>query len=529
MAWKTLPATHRPLPAGVESLEPSRPFRPEGVVRRERPACSPAAARVPEVELLPWDLRNLSRRNTALKKILIIIGAVVVLAALVGLTVVRAQSGYTKVLIGTVSRENLVSVVSATGQIRPKTYVNVGANAMGRITHFYVNEGDHVKKGQIVATIENVQQEANVAAQQATIDAARTDISSYIAAEKTAQANVDHAKADLEQKKLDYERAQALFQAQVMSKQDFDAKKAAYDLDVASLAQAVASLAQAKAQTDSARGHLQTQVADLKVNQDLFNRTIAVAPFDGIVTNEPVRQGEMVVQGIQNTEGSTLMTLADMSVITAEVKVDETDIVNVKNGQQADVTVDALPGKIFKGHVTEVGDQALLRSTGVSTSQSTSGVEEAKDFKVVVTLDIPNDDLRPGLSCTAKITTAKKDDIVAIPIQALTMRDPKQLKTGTSSPSSTVSAATTSSQQPSEQVQGVFIVSKEKGKDRVHFLPVTTGITGATDIEVTSGLKTGDRIVTGTYHVLRDLKEGSLVKQDTTLAAPPTGSSSSSS
>jgi HlyD family secretion protein len=461
------------------------------------------------------------------KKILLIIGAVVVLAAVVGLTVVRAQSGYTKVLIGTVSRENLVSVVSATGQIRPKTLINVGANAMGRVTRFYVNEGDHVKKGQIIATIENVQQEANVAAQQATISAAQTDINSYIAAEKTAQANVDHAQADLEQKKLDFDRAKALFEAQVMSKQDFDAKKAAYDLDVASLAQAVAGLAQAKAQTASARGHLQTQVADLRVNQDLFDRTIALAPFDGIVTNEPVRQGEMVVQGIQNTEGSTLMTLADMSVITAEVKVDETDIVNVKNGQQADVTVDAIPGKIFKGHVTEVGDQALLRSTGIATSQSTSGVEEAKDFKVVVTLDILSDDLRPGLSCTAKITTAKKDNIVAIPIQALTMRDPKHLN-DTVTTSSTVSAATNNAQ-PSDQEQGVFVVSKTAGKDRVHFVQVTTGITGATDIEVTSGIKPGDRIVTGTYRVLRDLKQNSPVKQDTTLAAPQSSSSSSSS
>ena len=464
-----------------------------------------------------------------MKKILLIIGAILVLAIVVGLTVVRAQAGYTKVLMGTVARENLTSVVSATGQIRPKTYVNVGANAMGRVTRFYVNEGDHVKKGQIVATIENVQQEANVAAQQATISAARTDINSYIAAEKTAEANVAHAKADLEQKKLDFDRAQALFQAQVMSKQDFDAKKAAYDLDVAGLAQAVAGLAQARAQTESARGHLGTQEASLKVNQDMLNRTIAVAPFDGIVTNEPIREGEMVVTGIQNAEGSTLMTLADMSVITAEVKVDETDIVNVKNGQQADVTVDALPGKVFKGHVTEVGDQALLRSTGVSTSQSTSGVEEAKDFKVVVTLDVPSDDLRPGLSCTAKITTAHQDNIVAIPIQALTMRDPKHLNdkviTGSSS---TVSAATSTSQTPADLVQGVFVVSKVAGKDRVHFVPVTTGITGSTDIEVTGGIKPGDRIVTGTYKVLRDLKENSLVKQDTSLATPQTSSSSSS-
>jgi HlyD family secretion protein len=461
-----------------------------------------------------------------LKKILLIILAAVVLVGIVGLSIVRAQSGYTKVLIGTVGHENLVSVVNATGQIRPKTYVNVGANAMGRVTRFYVAEGDHVKKGQIVATIENVQQQANVDAQQATIASYKTDIASYVAAEKTQEANVEHAQADLEQKKLDYNRAKALVAAQVMSQQNFDAAKAAYDLDVASLDQAKAALAQAKAQTASARGHFDTQVADLKVNQDLLNRTIAIAPFDGIVTNEPVRQGEMVVQGIQNTEGSTLMTLADMSIITAEVKVDESDIVNVADGQEADVTVDAIPGKIFKGHVTEVGDQALLRSTGVATSQSTSGVEEAKDFKVVVTLDVPSDELRPGLSCTAKITTASKDNAVAIPIQALTMRDPKHLKDPVHVQTQTVSAAT-SDQQNAQMVQGVFIVRKEKGKDRVHFVPVTTGITGATDIEITKGLEPGDRIVTGTYRILRDLKEDAPVKQDTELAAPPASGSSS--
>ena len=461
-----------------------------------------------------------------MKKFLIITAVVLVLAGVVGLTIVRAQSGYTKVLMGTVGRENLVSVVNATGQIKPKEIVNIGANAMGRVTHFYVAEGDHVKKGEVVATIENVQQEANVAGQEAAIASAKTDINSYIAAEKTAQANVEHAKADLEQKKLDYQRAQALYKDQVMSQQNYDAAKAAYDLDVASLAQAVAGLAQARANTASARGHLGTQQADLKVQQDLLSRTIAVAPFDGVVTNEPIRQGEMVVQGIQNTEGSTLMTVANMSVVTAEVKVDETDIVNVALGQPADVTVDALPGKVFRGHVTEVGDQALLRSTGVATSQSTSGVEEAKDFKVVVTLDHPSDELRPGLSCTAKIITAQKNDIVAIPIQALVMRDPKHLDETTNS-TQTVSAASENPLQPSPQVQGVFVVTKVKGKERVHFVPVTTGITGATDIEVTGGLKPGDRIVTGTYRILRDLKQNALVKQDTSLAAPQQNNSSS--
>jgi len=421
-------------------------------------------------------------------------------------------------------KQDLATVVSGTGQIKPTTYVNVGANVMGRVTHFYVKEGDKVKKGETVATIENVQQAANVAGQEAAIAAAKTDIASYIAAEKTAEANVEHAKADLEQKKLDWDRAQSLYQAGILAKQDFDAKKAAYDTDVASLDQAVAGLNQSKAQTDSARGHLGTQVATLRANQDMLNKTIAVAPFDGIVTNMPVKEGETVVTGIQNTAGSTLMTLADMSVITAEVKVDETDIVNIQIGQPADVTVDAIPGKVFKGHVTLVGDQALLRSTGVATSQSTTGTEEAKDFKVVVTLDTQSNELRPGLSTTAKITTAKKSNVLALPIQALTMyappppgsKDGKVEAASTSTPSATTPAK-----------QGVFVIDKDAhGKQRAKFVPVTTGITGATDIEVLTGLGPGQEVVTGPYKTLRVLKDGALLKKDTEKPVTPANGNS---
>ncbi len=449
-----------------------------------------------------------------MKKILLIVLGGLVAAGLVTFMVIRQQSGYTKVMTARLAKQDLSTIVSGTGQIKPKTYVNLGATAMGRVTHLYVKEGDKVKKGQIVATIENVQQSATVSGQEAAIAAAKTDISSYIAAEKTTEANLEHAKADLEQKTMDWGRAQALYKDGILAKQDYDAKKAAYDLAVASVAQAVAGVNQAKAQTDSARGHLRTQEATLQANKDMLDRTIAIAPFDGIVTNEPVREGETVVEGIQNTEGSTLMTLADMSVVTAEVKVDETDIVNVTLGQPADVTVDALPGKVFKGQVTLVGDQALLRSTGIATSQSTTGTEEAKDFKVVVTLDAPSKELRPGLSCTAKITTAHKNNVLSLPIQALTMHDP-----ALDAPKSKggVQAATTSASAPvkSDPVQGVFVVEKDsRGRLRAKFVPVKTGITGATDIEVLSGLTAGEEVVTGPYKTLRDLKNGALLKRD---------------
>jgi len=450
-----------------------------------------------------------------MKKILLIVLAVVVAAGLVAFFIYRQQASYTKVLTAKIVRQDLATVVSGTGQIKPKTYVNLGATAMGRVTHLFVKEGDMVKKGQTVATIEHVQQEANVAGQQAAISAAKTDIASYVAAEKTAEANVEHAKADLEQKKLDWDRAQGLFTAGILSKQDYDAKKAAYDTDVASVNQAKAQLNQAKAQTDSARGHLGTQVATLRFNQDLLDRTIAVAPFDGIVTNQPIREGETVVEGIQNTVGSTFMTIADMSVVTAEVKVDETDIVNIQIGQPTDVTVDALPGKVFKGHVTLVGDQAILRSTGIATSQSTTGTEEAKDFKVVVTLDNPTSELRPGLSTTAKITTAHKPNVLSLPIQALTMHDPEADKA-----KGGVQAATAPGPKPAP-VQGVYVLDNTGGKLRVKFVPVTTGITGATDIEVLSGLTEGQEIVTGPFKTLRSLKGGSLVKRDTAKPGAP--------
>jgi len=446
-----------------------------------------------------------------MKKILLIVLAILVAAGLVTFMVIKQQSGYTKVMTAKITRQSLSTVVSGTGQIKPKTYVNVGATSFGRITHLYVKEGDHVKKGQVIATVENVQPEANVQAQQAQIASTKTDVNSYVAAEKTAQANLERAQADLEQKKLDWQRAQGLYQAGIMAKQDFDAKKAAYDTAVATIAQMQAALAQSKAQTESARAKVNNAVAQLRFNEDALNKTVSVAPFEGIVTNLPVREGETVVVGIQNAEGSTLMTIADMSVVTAEVKVDETDIVNVKIGQPAEVSVDAIPGKSFKGHVTLVGDQALLRSSGVATSQSTTGTEEAKDFKVIVTLDQPNEELRPGLSTTARITTAHKDNVLSLPIQALTLK-PQDKPAG----SENVQAASTGSNNGQPDQQGVFVMRKDAhGKFRVHFVPVTTGITGATDIEVLSGLKEGDEIVTGPYKTLRGLKDNALVKRDT--------------
>ncbi len=444
------------------------------------------------------------------------VGAAVLLAIIVGVTVYQSGKNVVTVQTGKVQRQDLAAVVSGSGEIKPKTYVNIGANAFGKITHLYVKEGDHVKKGQLLAQLENVQSSADVSATQASLQAAETDAVAADAAWKTSEADLRRAQADYDRNKLDWDRAQSLFQDGLISKSDFDSRKDAWATAQAGLGQAQARVAQAKAQTDSADKHVAQNRATLVRFDDVLKKASYLAPFDGVITNLPVREGETVVTGIQNSPGSTLMTLADMSVITAEVKIDETDIVNVRLGQPADVTIDAIPKKVFHGTVSQIGDNAIVRSTGIATSQETSSSEEAKDFKVVVSLRDAPQDLRPGLSTTAKITTDSRSNVLSIPIQALSVRTKAQLAQEKASPSSVHAAApapketASNSKDEKEDVQGVFVIRNKKAE----FVPVTTGVTGTTDIEVISGLKDGDEVITGSYKVLRTLRSGSSVKID---------------
>ena len=449
------------------------------------------------------------------KKILIIAGIVLLLLIVGGFAIKRAQGDSVVVQTGKVAREDLASVVTASGEIKPLNYVNISSNAFGIITKLYVQEGERVKKGQLLAQIDNVQPSSNVAGMQAGLEATSGDAIAADAAYNTALADVKRAQADAERAKADYERADGLYRDKLIAKQDYDLKKATWEMSASGLAQAQARIVQTKAQRDAAHVRINQAKAQLTTASDVLHKTTYVAPFDGLVTNLPVRQGETMVIGIQNAPGSTLMTVADMSIVTAEVKVDETDIVNVKLGQPADVTVDAIPGKTFKGKVTQVGDNAIVRSTGVATTQSTTGSQEAKDFKVVVTLDNPPENLRPGLSTTAKITTATRSNVLAIPIQALTIRQKGDLEKKDDKKKNAVQAAAPAKKDAKEELQGVFVLRDKKAE----FVKVDTGITGVTEIEVTNGLKDGDEIVTGSYKVLRTIKNGSSVKVDNTVKA----------
>jgi HlyD family secretion protein len=478
------------------------------------------------------------------KKTALIVGALVVLVALVVGGISWSKRGTVGVQIGRVARADLSSLVTASGEIKPppENLANVNANSMGKIVQLLVKEGQHVKRGQLLLRTEDIQQSANVDAQIAALrtqesDASAMDaaVNSASAALKTAEADLGQSQAKFMQSRDDFLRGEQLLKDKLIAQQIFDQRRSDYHVAQATVQSAEAHVNQAKAQyqqavfnRDMSKGRIIQNQAQLVAMRDVREKTIYRSPLDGIVTSLPVHLGENVVPGIQNQVGSVLFQVSDLSVITAEVKVDETDIVNVRLGQPADVTIDAIPNKTFQGHVTEIGQSAVSATTGqTTTTTTTSGTtsEEAKDFKVVVKLNNPPPGLRPGLSTTAKITTATRQNAVTIPIQALTIRTRRELeenekgkaKAGGQALAATRSAETSKEKDKGkEELQGVFVIRN----GRATFVPVETGIMGVTDVEVTKGLQPGDEIVTGTYQVLRTLKNNTKVKLQ---QAPPPG------
>ncbi len=462
-------------------------------------------------------------------KVLIALVVLVLIAGGVYGSVQYQKRGVVTVQTGRVVTEDLASIVTASGEIKPKNYINIGANQQGELTAILVKEGDRVRKGQLLAEVENTQSAADVAAQNAALSSAEADSAAAEAAVKAAddnvaslEASVERAKVDLEKANVDFKRAEQLYGSKLIAKQDYDQRKAAYDQAKAAVDEAAARVVQARtqrAQSLAASSSSQKRIAQVRAGLSRFNDILkkhnSYAPIEGIVTNLPVRQGETVVPGVQNSAASTIMTIADMSIITAEVKVDETDIVNVKKDQVADVTIDAIPNRTFKGHVIEIGNTAIVRSTGMAASQSNTSSQEAKDFKVVIAIDNPPDDIRPGLSCTGKITTATRSHVLAIPIQALTVRQKgdleKKQKTDPKANEHAAEVDPVKEKAAKEEIQGVFIITPDS---KAVFQKVETGITGATDIEVISGLHAGQEILTGTYQVIRTLRNDTKVKID---------------
>jgi len=412
----------------------------------------------------------------------LVVGAVVVLSVL-GFSVTKDRRNRVAVQTQKVTRTDLISTVTASGEVKPKRFVNVSANVSGRITHLYVVEGQTVKKGTVLARIDSTRFEAGTRQSEAAMQAARAESA--------------RAQADLEATKLAYERSKRMHADKLISDQAMD--------------QAQAELKMKEAQVDAQRRRIAQTAAVLDSDQDDLSKTTVTATMDGVITSLAKEEGEVVI-GAQSFQPTVIMTVADLSVMEAELLVDETDIRNVKLGQEAEVRVDALEGVKIKGEVTEIGSSAIARGAAAGTQTTSTTANQAKDFKVVVTLKDPPANLRPGLNASADITTDRKGKVLAVPIQAVVVRqidkegkvvDPALPQAGEPEDPNALQ-----NRGKLEEKEGVFVVANGQAT----FKAVKTGIMGETEIEVASGVNEGEELVTGSYKTLRTLKNEARIK-----------------
>src|SRR5438876_3176304 len=386
------------------------------------------------------------RMTTRRKRVIAGIAAVVVLGGIVAYNVKARRGGQVAVQSQKAGRRDLVSVVSASGEIKPKRYVNISANVSGRIEQLLVKEGETVKKGQVLARIDSTRIAAGERQSAAALEGAKADLA--------------RAEADVEVSRLAFERQKRMHAEKLISDQAFD--------------QSEAELKMKAAAVEAQKRRINQQEALLASNRDDLEKTTIVSTMDGVVTNLQKEEGETVI-GAQSFSPTVIMTVADLSVMEVEVMVDETDIRNIRIGQPAEVRVDALEGVKIKGDVTEIGSSAIPRGLTTQQASSTNTANQAKDFKVEVTLKDPPPTLRPGLNATTDITTASKQKVLAVPIQAVVVREiSKQGKVMDPAGVQTAERDTAMPPEKGQEKEGVFVV--EGGK--AAFRPVTTGIVG---------------------------------------------------
>ena len=430
------------------------------------------------------------------KKILIGVGVALILGAIAFANVKFKRNEGVAVNAEAIKRRTLQAVVSASGKIQPKRSVNISADTVGRVTNLAVEEGQAVKKDQFLMQIDPKLLKSAVDQGEASVSAARSELEQLRVSSQSAQAALKQAQDN-------FNRQQQLWKQGLTTKEQLDTADN-------TLKQRQAEANAAMKQVDTQALRIQQQSASLESARYNLSKVRIESPIDGVITRRNIEEGETVVVGTMNNAGTVLLTIADMSLIEAQVEVDETDIPSVTFGQKAKITIDAMPGKTFTGKVTEIGNSPI-QTTGATAST------QATNFLVKVTLDSAIPDVRPGFTCTAEITTATRDNAIAVPIQATTVREMVVDKDGkiVRAPPNTKRPRTTSVQaselppgQERKEMEGVFVVRDNKAE----FVPVKTGIAGDKYFEVVSGVKEGDQVIVGPFSSVRDLNDGSPVK-----------------
>ncbi len=444
---------------------------------------------------------------TGKKKLLIGIGIAVILGAIVYANFKFKRAEGVVVNVESVQKRPLEAIVSASGKIQPERLVNISADTMGRVTNLNVEEGDRVKKGQFLLQIDPRNLRSAVQRSEASLQAARSTADQLNLALESARVALQQAQDTLGRQQDLWKRG--LTTKEALDKAEADVKMRQSDL----------RSQEQNVKTQQLR--MQQENASLESARYDLSKVRIESPIDGIVTRRNIEEGETVVIGTMNNAGTVLLTVADMSIITAEVEVDETDIPSVQIGQPAKITIDAVPNQTFTGKVTEIGNSPI---------QTTGSTSQATNFKVVVTLDKEIAEVRPGFTCTAEITTATRKEAVAVPIQATTVREmvvdskgeivrENQNEGGRRPRPGSLQASELKPGESRKELEGVFVVRDGKA----HFEQVKTGIAGDKYFEVLSGVKPGDSVIVGPFASVRELTDGAAVKVEQPSRKPAAG------
>ena len=403
-------------------------------------------------------------------------GVILVIAAVGGLTAAKRGKKAVEVRMEAVQARDLIASVTASGQVRPQTKVDLSSDITGKIVRLDVKEGQMVTKGQFLLQIDAQQAQAAVERMQASVASARAQL---------AQAN-----ANLMQAQASYERTAKLKKSnpQLISDEQMEQLRTAVDVN--------------KAQYDASKHSVDQSSALLRDAQSALGKTSIYAPMSGRVTRLVVENGETAIQGTMNKDAATLLTIADMSVLETKVKVDETDVARISLGDSAVIQIDAFPDTTFIGRVTKISNSA------VKGAAATQGADQAVDYEVTIQLVNTPPETRPDFSATAKIITDTRKNVLSIPIIALTVRENESLSKGDTAVG--LGKARPTKEVGKKDVEGVFVVAAD---NKVTFRPVKVGIAGEKHFEVLSGLKAGDKIVAGTYQAIRELKDGAVIRE----------------